>query len=162
MLKASSMSHADTKSSGGRPPTSAEQKDLFLRKLEPYLKAGLSVNKACLEVKIPKSTVYDLIQGDEEFSERIQLFGNYPSILTSTIISRELTRIHNKVEHYIPPSQQDLKFVQWIALNSNLCAEEFGERTHVSTESPEESIRRTRQLIDEAVAKMSEGNSNFA
>lgn len=155
MLKAYSMSQINRRNSGGRPPTPAERKDDFLRKLEPHLKAGLSVNKACLEAEAPKSTVYDLIQSDEGFSEKIQCFKNYIPVLTTTIISRELTRIHGKVQRSIPPNQQDLKFVQWVALNNNLCVEEFGSREHVEIGgSPEERIRRTQQLIDEAVAEL--------
>lgn len=50
------------KSKVGKKPLVDEEVDLIFRKLEPYLKKGLSLHKACLEAQIPKSTAYDLYQ----------------------------------------------------------------------------------------------------
>lgn len=51
----------------GKKPLVDEEVDLIFRKLEPYLKKGLSLHKACLEAQIPKSTAYDLYQEYDEF-----------------------------------------------------------------------------------------------
>ena len=45
----------------GRPSITEGEKDMIVRKLEPYLKSGLSIRKACQLTQIPKSTIYDLI-----------------------------------------------------------------------------------------------------
>ena len=38
----------------------SDKTDEIFRKVEPFLKCGLSLHKACLQAQIPKSTVYDL------------------------------------------------------------------------------------------------------
>ena len=77
----------DEKNLGGRPATTEEQKEEYLRKLEPYLKKGLSINKACAQAELPKSTIYDLISQDRGFSEKIDDFKNYVSILVNDHMS---------------------------------------------------------------------------
>lgn len=53
----------------GKKPLVDNEVDSIFRRLEPFLKKGLSLNKACLEAQIPKSTAYDLYREYEEFAE---------------------------------------------------------------------------------------------
>lgn len=80
----------------GKPVIVDEEVDLIFRKLEPYLKKGLSLHKACIEGQIPKSTAYDLYNEYDEFAERIDAAKNYFSVLVSDIIHNELKRILKK------------------------------------------------------------------
>jgi len=50
-----------------KPTLSDKEIDLIFRKLEPYLRVGLSLHAAALKADIPKSTVYDLYAENEEF-----------------------------------------------------------------------------------------------
>lgn len=52
----------------GKPSLSQKKIEDIFRKLEPYLRCGVSVHRACQEAKIPKSTVYDLIRENSEFA----------------------------------------------------------------------------------------------
>ena len=53
----------------GKKPLVDEEVNLIFRKLEPFLKKGMSLHKTCLEAQIPKSTAYDLYREYEEFAE---------------------------------------------------------------------------------------------
>ena len=64
----------------GRPAITDKTKDRIVQKLEPYLKAGLSVKKACIQAQIPKSTVYELMQRDTDFADQIKRYEQYLSI----------------------------------------------------------------------------------
>lgn len=70
----------------GKPPIVDKEVDTIFRKLEPYLKKGLSLHKICLEAQIPKSTTYDLYQEYDEFAERIDACKNYHSLFTTDVI----------------------------------------------------------------------------
>ncbi len=109
----------------GKPSLTKEQIDGIFRKLEPYLKAGLSLYKACLKAQIPKSTVYDLYLEVEEFAEKIDASKSYYSILVNTILFQELEKISLKQKKRIL-NQNEIKFVQWLALNNTSTKEEYG------------------------------------
>ena len=109
----------------GRPTLSPEQVDDIFRKLEPYLKTGLTVNKACLEAQIPKPTVYDLCNEDTKFAERIDASRNYCAVMLNNIVMIELTRIY--AQGGLPLTANDIKFVQWFATHSLLNRDEFKE-----------------------------------
>ncbi len=152
---------ADT--NAGRPATSDQEKENILQKLEPYLKSGLSVNKACLEAKIPKSTVYDFIEKDSSFSERIEAYKNFMSVMVSNSVMREFSRIiekqqgelvddgkGNKVRKWGKLDGQEIGFIQWVALNSQATREEFGRRQDVSVVDPQLELKKLAAMIDEA------------
>jgi hypothetical protein len=126
----------------GKPPLVDEEVDSIFRKLEPYLKKGLSLNKACLEAQIPKSTAYDLYREYEEFAERIDACKNYYSILISDIISIELNRIVEKQKKKESLDSNEVKFIQWVALNSNATRREFGREYDPI---PEEVLEKERE-----------------
>lgn len=115
-----------SKQTSGRKPLVDNEVDSIFRKLESYLKKGLSLNKACLEAQIPKFTAYDLYREYEEFAERIDACKNYYSVLISDIISTELNKIMEKQKKKESLEGNEIKFIQWVALNSNATRHEFG------------------------------------
>lgn len=141
----------------GRPRVSEEEKEAYFRKLEPYLKMGLSINKSCLEANIPKSTIYDIIQYDADFAERIKKAQQYTSIIVSSAIVNQILSIAQKQnpkegEKKIPLTRDEIEFLKWYALNSNITRGEFGERKDVGLIDPESEIRRLVGLIDDLTA----------
>src|SRR3989344_9656644 len=70
----------------GRPSLNLNHIESIVHKLEPYLKRGFSIRKACYMAQIPHSSVYELIENNTDFSDRIELFKQYKSILLSDII----------------------------------------------------------------------------
>ena len=112
----------------GKKPLVDEEVDLIFRKLEPYLKKGLSLHKACLEAQIPKSTAYDLYQEYDEFAERIDTCKNYHALLVGDVFTKELERIAEKQNKSQNLSANELKFVQWVALNSKATKDEYGRK----------------------------------
>lgn len=110
----------------GRTPISQKELDLIFHKLEPYLKNGLSLNKACIQAKIPKSTVYQIYQKNVEFMEKIDACRNYHAVLATSVLTTELERISTKQKNGDKLGSDEIKFVQWIALNNNSLKEEYG------------------------------------
>lgn len=134
----------------GRPPLLDNQKDIIVQKLEPYLKAGLSVRKACREAEVPKSTVYDLIKKDEEFADKIRRYQQFVSVLLSNTLLRQLMVIAKRQNDSLELSSGDLRFLQWFATHSSQTREEFGDRRDVGLYDPEMEIKRLANLIDSA------------
>lgn len=137
----------------GRPSLTEEEKDVIVQKLEPYLKAGLSLRKACSEANIPKSTVYDLKEKDKYFSDKLAVFQQYLSVLVSNISYQIITRIHAKVDKGENLTKHELDYLKWFALNSKITQEEFGKRMEIEIPDPEERIRQINKLLDERVGK---------
>lgn len=110
----------------GRPALSEKRIDTFFRKLEPHLRAGLSLHKACITSGVPKSTVYDLKSSNDDFSEKIQLSQSYQATLVANIVNNELEQIQKDQKETDKNLTRDqLKFVQWVATNSRTTKEEF-------------------------------------
>lgn len=66
-----------TKRKVGRPPL---EKKILFQKLQPFLKAGYSIPKACILAKVSKSTVYNYCKQDEDFWNEIERERNLVSI----------------------------------------------------------------------------------
>lgn len=150
---------ADGKNKGGRPQSTPEEvkarKDLLLQKIEPYLKTGLSVNKALGEAQIANSEFYRYMEEDEGFRERITVFRNFVPVLLNNILVGELMDISarqnpakgikkNKL------TKEDKEFLWNFAKLSNLTKGEFGERKHIDLFDPEAEIQKVKGLIDES------------
>lgn len=131
----------------GRPALTKEEKESFVQKLEPYLKVGLSIRKACNEAGIPKSTVYDLLEKDREFSDKITTFQQHLSVLLSSISYKALIRINQKLERNDDFTNNDIHYLQWFAVHSKATKEEFGEQTELSIIDPEKEFQRIMQAI---------------
>lgn len=159
---------------GGRPSATQEELDEIFRKLEPFLKQGLSIHKSCSEAQVPKSTVYDYIRLNPEFSEKVKRAQQFLSVILSNTMIRELHNIIRKqteieeefrvvaesakIEGKPKPkrktlSESDRKFLWNFALNSNLTREEFGQRQEVGIFDPEAEIQRILTLIKETSSR---------
>ncbi len=154
----------------GKPPVSEQDKEDILRKLEPYLKVGLSINKACLEALIPKSTVYDLINEDTKFAERIAIFKQFGSILVSNAMMAQLRQIIQKQNpgknkdgnplKPIPLTSREINFLKWYALHSNVTRDEFTQRSELGLYDPESEIKRLAGLMDKASSQPKKDESS--
>lgn len=110
----------------GRPPLDPSEIDLIFRKLEPYLKQGLSLNRACSKAVIPKSTVYDLYNENIQFAEQIDTARSYFVELVNGIIHTELLDIVELQNRRMEPlDSENKKFVLWVASHSNAMKEYY-------------------------------------
>ncbi len=150
----------DNKNKGGRPRLTEEQKTqrktYLFQKLEPYLMTGLSVNKALREAKVLNSEFYKYMKEDRFFGEKIAKSRQYIGVLINQAIVTELFRIvekqnGNEAKNIQPQplSKEDIDFLFWFALNSNLCREEYGRRENVDLFDPEFEIQRVKRLIQD-------------
>lgn len=146
----------------GRRPIQQDQKELFFQKMVPYLQSGLTVNSACLQTGISKSTIYRLMNSDTIFRERIEASRNYLSILVSRAMVRELHRIAEKqqlrlervgegnvVNREYELTPHELGFLKWFAMHSSSTREEFSNnRDNLDVLDPSEIIRQINEVID--------------
>ena len=107
--------------------SNSDKTDEIFRKVEPFLKCGLSLHKACLQAQIPKSTAYDLYRNNKAFSERIDTGRNYYSVLVTSIVTKELERISSKQDRGKKLQPLEVRLVQWIATNSRALKGEYGD-----------------------------------
>lgn len=133
----------------GRPSLSKETVTGITRKLQPYLEAGFSLRKACLQSGLPTSTVYDLVEKNSEFAGEISKFRNFQSVLVSSIVAKKVHEIMQKQVRNEPLSSLDLKLLMWVATHSVNCKEEFGRpKDMLSSIEPEVELRRIISEID--------------
>lgn len=150
----------EEKNIGGRPRLTpeqlAEKKSKLLQKIEPYLKTGLSVNKALHEAKIFNSEFYRYMREDEFFRDEVNRYKQYISVLVNQAIVTELFRIAEKQngrETTQPLSKDDHKFLWWLALKHNSCKEEWGRRKNIDSFDPAEEIQRVKRLVEESTTQ---------
>lgn len=153
---------ADVQNKGGRPfltlAQKEERKDYLLRKLEPYLKSGLSVNKALKEAKIHNSEFYRYMKADRLFGEEIARFKQYISVLVNQIFTNELLRIVQKQNgdkyRNIEPQElnsEEVEFLMWFGTHAVVCREEWGRRKEINFFDPEVELQKLKQLIDDSI-----------
>lgn len=147
----------EEKNGRGNQPITQEEKDRIVHQIEPYLKSGLSIRKACLEARIPKSTFYKLMDQDEDFRDKIETFKNFVPVLLNSVILRELQAIVEKQNGNeakgIRPQRldsTDIGFLKWFATTSNLTKEEWGERKDINLFDPEVEIQKVKRMIEES------------
>lgn len=133
----------------GRPPLTEDQKNELVQKLTPYLKAGLSVKKACVEAGLPKSTVYDYLTVDEGFSDQIGRIQQSISVKLAMTFAKQLDVISTKQAESTALSKDDIDFLKWMALNSISTKEEFGKRETIASFDPEAEIQKVKRMIEE-------------
>jgi len=163
------MMDTEEKDKGGRPELTEEEKNEIVQKLEPYLKAGLSLRKACLEAQVPKSTVYEHIKKDAKFADKIERNRHYLSILVSNTTVRQLLDIVDKQQKLQDKKAKgekigtidrlnkiELEFLKWFATNSNITREEFSERKDIGLVDPEVEIQKMAQLASELAGEKNE------
>src|SRR5579872_1614536 len=140
------------KNKGGRPWLTDEQKtrrkEYLVQKLEPYLKIGLSVNKALKEAQIANSEFYKYLSEDRLFGEKIQGHRNFISVLVSAALVNHLMDIVSKqTERTEGLSKQDVNFLCWFATHSNHTTEEYGRRVRNSSLDADEEIQKVYGLL---------------
>lgn len=154
----------------GRPSLTPEEikekKRDILSKIEPYLKTGLSVNKALREAHIGNREFYEFMSADEHFREKINEYRQFVSVLVNNAIVKELMNITakqaggkktiNGKEVIVPPKSLDAgdkDFLKWMALNSNSTKQEFGERKDINLYDPEAEIQKVHGILEEETNK---------
>ncbi len=140
---------------GGRPWLTEEQKarrkEYLSQNLEPYLKSGLSVNKALREAKIANSEFYKYMSEDRLFGEKIQRFRNFISILVNSALVSHLMDIARRQMGYGQPRgmpKDDVDFLRWFALHSNHTSGEYGRKISDSFFDPDEEIQKVYGLFE--------------
>jgi len=136
-----------------------ELKESLVHRIEPYVKAGLPINKACLQAGISRSTLYKIMEEDAYLRERVDKFKQFFSIATSSVIARKLHHILLKQEAGFDIVGEDLDFIKWLALHSAQCKDEFGKTSReIPDFDPEIEIRKINRLIDEKSNDISYGS----
>lgn len=128
-----------------------ELKENLVYRVEPYLKAGLSVRNACLMSGVPRSTLYKIMEEDDYLKERIDHFRIYLNVVAVTSVSRQLYKIIQKQQAGRELTTEDIDFLKWFALNSRQCRDEFGRSAiekHIH--DPEVEISKLTRLIDKS------------
>ena len=132
----------------GNQPLNAEDREFILRKLSPFLNMGLSVNKACLEAEIPKSTVFDLIAEEDDFAEKIAREKNYLAKTTSGMLFNILMDIADRVSRKEKVTEADKQFI-WTYVNTSGATKfEFGTRDLGEQEDFEDMVAKTREGLE--------------
>ncbi len=141
------------------PQLTNDLKESLVHRVEPYLKAGMTIKEACLLSGVPRSTLYKIMDEDHCLRDRIDIFRMYLNIVTVTSISRQLHRIVLKQQAGSELTNTDLDFLKWFAVNSKHCREEFGRQAiNNPAFHPEVEIRKITRLIDESC----ESNKHYA
>ena len=132
-----------TKKKMGRRKTSAE---IMATKLEPYLKAGLSMRKACLQAGVVRMTVQRMMKRDEAFVAKINSFQDYKSVMASEIAMAMLQGIHNSIsidnkgnKTLFMVSKNDIRTFIGLTKVDRSLREEFGDR--LTDEDAENSVQ---------------------
>lgn len=137
-----------------RPSIEPSEKQQIIAKLEPYLKMGHSLRKACLMSQVPRSTVYSLIERDPEFLDQITRFQHYLGTLINNALLTELYQIVAKQQKGRELNRKELRFLMWFSLNSGQCREEYGRRVrHEQMYDPEQEIHRLMKIIEETASR---------
>lgn len=149
----------------GRPALTQEQIDDVFHKLEPHLRTGLSLYKACLEAKIASSTVYEIYKRNEQFMERVEAVKNYRQVLLNDIVTKELVRIQSKATNLLPLEANEVKFIQSLMLHQTEIKDTLEERFKAEEDKQERfRLGNTRpsefdEFFDKIIA---ESNANIA
>lgn len=133
----------------GRPILTTRQKDIrkreLLQTIEPFLKSGLSVNKAISEAKIHNSELYKYMQEDCDFRDKINTFRNFTAIILSNALFKELLEIVKKQKADGILIGEDRKFL-WKLIKSNKNTRQEWGRRNVSDYDPEREIERVKAI----------------
>lgn len=81
------------KGKAGRPEANVEE---YLAKIERYLMLGYSLNRACELGGVPRKTITDRMEKDEEFRRKVDLLSNSVSIKARANV---VERINSKDYH---------------------------------------------------------------
>lgn len=153
-----------------RQPLSDQQKELYLAKISPYLKQGLSINKACIQGGVPKSTVYDLMRVDEDFKDKVEQAASSVGVIANNIVVSVLFDIAKKQSNYRayqenpdtyrgngkiepkPLSDKEISFVQWFVTTNKNTKEEYSNRIETTIFDPQAEISKMMASIEEMIS----------
>lgn len=173
---------------GGRPTLTREELQAIVHKLEPHLKSGKAIKKACLIEGIPPSTVYKYYHEEEWFMDSLDAFLAYSSNLVNNLFFSRLVDITRKdqklqelrtdlrsgkikaeefdslqAEYQIDNSDWD--FIKWYALNAHTTRGEYGTRMELTGEGgkdllPESPLREVATLLQQLLNPNDELNDD--
>lgn len=131
----------------GRPVLIVGQKEarkrILLQTIEPFLKNGLSVNKAISEAKIHNSELYKYMQEDTEFRDKIERSRNFTAIILSNALFKELLEVVKRQKEVGILVGEDRKFL-WKLIKSNKNTRQEWGRARISEFDPEQEIEKMR------------------
>lgn len=135
----------------GNQPLSKSQSVTMVSTIEPYLKAGLSIREACRRSRIPRGTLYKIMDRYPDLRDQILAYKDYLSVITSVTLAKHLHKIHQKSLMGIDLTKRELHFLMWFATNSRACAEEFGKPTKGKSISvdPYDEMRKLNEKIEQ-------------
>lgn len=135
----------------GRPHLSKiqihQKKELMLLKLEPYLKAGYSVNKSLKQAKVNNAEFYKYMR-DDLFREKIQVFRQYLFVLVNQSLFQEFILIINKQNQKIRLNNDELDFLWKYLSYSDYSSEEWGRR-NTNVFDPHIEIKRVKRMFSD-------------
>lgn len=131
----------------GKPPIGQRKIEDIFRKLEPYLRCGVSVHRACQEARIPKSTVYDLLRENSEFAEVVDASKKFFTVVINDLIFMEVKIIADK-QNNKKLSAEDRKFIQWVALNNRTMHEFYGNNQIIEDKSDNTAILKDPKSME--------------
>ena len=132
------MPNEQRKNKGGRPPAVTSE---VLQKLKEAFLMGCTDAEACLYSGISQRTLYNYQEENEEFLQQKDVWKQRPFL---------------KARQTIYMSLGNTRTAQWFMEKRN--AKEFSQHVQVEIEDPIVRIRRTKQLIEEAVARTAANN----
>lgn len=97
----------------------------MVRKIEPYLKVGLSIRKACTQSGVSRTTLYKIMNEESDLANQIEQFQIYLEVMTMSSVTKQLMAIIGKQSHNIELGDRELRFLMWFATNSKYCRDEF-------------------------------------
>lgn len=167
--------------SEGRPPLTRDELDKMFHKLEPYLRSGRPLYKACLQSGIPSSTTYAYYSDDIEFKEKVDGAMAYSSNLINNLFfgrlvtiaskSNRFQELKNKLENKeitqevynndvlgLDVSAEEWAFIWRYATTSHIARDEYGLRAELTGKDgaplvPETSTKEVAALLQEILSR---------
>ncbi len=129
-----------------------DKKSILVSRLQPYLKAGLSIRKAALEAQISRATFYRYMNENQEFREQIEHYCNFNAIMLNNALFKQLLQIIEKQNGSTnTPAQKlsrdDIKFLKWYVRHTKTCREEYGRPKTHNTFDPNFEIQKLHNLL---------------
>lgn len=127
----------------GRKPITDEDKNVLVQKLAPHLQSGLSIRKACLEAKVPRSTIYFLMKEDESFLDQIERLQNFGQVVYSNVNFKMMLDINDKAEKAykeqkpLELSKDERHFLMWLGENDKNLSERWGKKIQLTGKDDE-------------------------
>ena len=117
----------------GRP---AVNKKSMVRKLEPYLKMGLSVRKSCIKGGVARRTLTQNMAIDKRLRSKIESLQNYKSEHFGNISMARLEEINTNIKRAIKNKESiamamrtgDRKFLEFLAKYDRSIRREWGDK----------------------------------